>query len=101
MSERISREDLIRVYQVEVQFFDDLVNSGLLTPISDGNTQYLEYRELPVFERFITWHYDLEVNMPGLEVIHGLLRQLQELRDENRRLLGHYRAFQHDIDGDF
>ena len=44
------------------------------------------FDELSTFEKFTNWHYDLEVNLAGLEVIKHLLDQLERLRVENLTL---------------
>ena len=80
MEERISREDIVRLYNIEITFFDDLASSGLIQTEVINNTTYLHYDQLSAFERFTNWHYDLEVNMAGLEIIHRLLQQIEELR---------------------
>ena len=80
MEERISREDIVRLYNIEIAFFDDLASSGLIQTEIINNTTYLNYDQLSDFERFTNWHYDLEVNMAGLEIIHHLLQQIEELR---------------------
>jgi hypothetical protein len=86
MSDRISREELVKIYNIEITFFDSLEESGLLKIENDHNVKYLLYEELPAFERFANWHYDLEINLPGLEVIHHLLNKLEKLQIENRNL---------------
>ena len=86
MSDRISREELVRVYNIEISFFDSLEESGLLQTQYENEVKYLLYEELPAFERFANWHYDLEINLPGLEVIHRLLSKMEELQVENRKL---------------
>ncbi|AZI32832.1 chaperone modulator CbpM [Kaistella carnis] len=97
MSERISREELVKIYNIEITFFDSLEEAGLLKPVVDNEVKYLLYEELPAFERFANWHYDLEVNLPGLEVIQHLLDKLEKLRHENERLQYLSSKF-HDID---
>ena len=87
MSERISREELVKIYNIEITFFDSLEESGLLKTETENEVKYLLYEELPTFERYTNWHYDLDVNLPGLEVIHHLLEKMENLRAENRRLL--------------
>ncbi|SNV41721.1 Uncharacterised protein [Chryseobacterium taklimakanense] len=87
MSERISREELVKIYNIELTFFDELEEYGLVTTQTENNIKYLLYEELPQFEKFANWHYDLEVNMPGLEVINNLLHKINALQDENRRLM--------------
>ncbi|SIS53024.1 MerR HTH family regulatory protein [Chryseobacterium ureilyticum] len=87
MSERISREELVRIYNIEITFFDDLVEYGLLNIHVEDNIHYLMYEDLPDFEKFANWHYDLEINLPGLEVIHNMLKKLDALKRRNRELM--------------
>lgn len=86
MIERISREELVRIYKIEITFFDSLEEAGLVTTIIEDEVKYLPYHELTGFERLMNWHYDLEVNMPGLEVINHLLLQIENLQAEKRNL---------------
>lgn len=87
MSERISREELVKIYNIEITFFDELVDSGLLNIQTENEIRYLMYEDLPSFERFANWHYDLEINLPGLEVIHDMLRKMDDLKQKNRELM--------------
>ncbi|WP_160136598.1 chaperone modulator CbpM [Chryseobacterium sp. c4a] len=87
MSERISREELVRIYNIEITFFDDLVEYGLLNIQIENETHYLMYEDLPDLEKFANWHYDLEINLPGLEVIHNMLKKLEALKRRNRELM--------------
>ena len=83
MSDRISREELVRIYNIEVTFFDSLEEAGLLKIETENETKYLQYDELSTFEKFTNWHYDLEVNLAGLEVISHLLSKIERLREES------------------
>ena len=87
MSERISREELVKIYNIEITFFDSLEESGLLKTETENEIKYLLYEELPAFERFTNWHYDLDVNIPGIEMIQNLLHKLEKIQLENRTLL--------------
>lgn len=87
MSERISREELVQIYNIEVTFFDELVDSGLLNIETENEIHYLMYEDLPTFERFTNWHYDLEINLPGLEVINSMLQKMKNLNQINRELM--------------
>lgn len=87
MSERISREELVKIYNIEITFFDELVDVGLLNVETENEIRYLLYEDLPVFEKFTNWHYDLEINLPGLEVISDMLRKMEDLKRRNRDLM--------------
>jgi chaperone modulatory protein CbpM len=87
MNERISREELVEIYKIEITFFDELVEFGLLNVQTENEVRYLMYEDLPVFERFANWHYDLEINLPGLEVIDNMLQKMEHLKQRNRELI--------------
>ncbi|MFP7655703.1 MULTISPECIES: chaperone modulator CbpM [Chryseobacterium] len=87
MEERISREELVKIYNIEITFFDELVDCGLLEVQTENDVRYLMYEDLPAFERFTNWHYDLEINLPGLEVINDMLQKMTDLKQKNRDLL--------------
>ncbi|AZA51691.1 chaperone modulator CbpM [Chryseobacterium sp. G0201] len=87
MSEKISREELVKIYNIEITFFDELVDSGLLSIQTENEIRYVMYEDLPVFEKLTNWHYDLEINLPGLEVIHDMLRKMEDLKQKNRELM--------------
>ncbi|HAI80762.1 MAG TPA: MerR family transcriptional regulator, partial [Chryseobacterium sp.] len=57
MSERISREELVKIYNIEITFFDSLEEAGLLKTVTENEVKYLLYDELELFERFANWHY--------------------------------------------
>ncbi len=86
MTERISREELVRIYNVEITFFDALQESGLLKTQTENDMMYVSYDELHVFERLSNLYYDLEVNLPGLEIIHYLQAKMEVLKNENSKL---------------
>lgn len=86
MSDRISREELVKIYNVELKFIDELVDFGLLKSFTENEISYILYEELPAFERFANWHYDLEINLPGIDMVNNLLQKVRELQAENRRL---------------
>lgn len=87
MNERISREDLVKIYNIEITFFDELVDYGLLRVETENNIRYLMYEDLPTLERFTNWYYDLEINLPGLEVIQDMLKKMEGLQQKNRELM--------------
>jgi hypothetical protein len=93
MANRISREDIAQIYNIEIRFFDDLEECGLLKTETENNTKYLLYEELPLFEKFANLHYDLDINLYGLEVIHQMLQKMEKLLSENRRLTHRFSAF--------
>ena len=101
MSQRISIEKVIQIYKIDNHFLNDLIASELLHPETENSVQYIVYEELPHLERFSNWHYDLEINLPGIEIIHKLLNQMEDLRNENRKLLQNSEKFRDWEDAEF
>jgi len=87
MTERISQEQIVQIYNIEITFLNALEDSGLIQPEIENEIKYILYDDLPALERFANWHYDMDVNLPGLEIIHRLLGKIEMLQLENRRLL--------------
>ncbi|SEG25823.1 MerR HTH family regulatory protein [Halpernia humi] len=86
MQNKISREELVKNYNIEIHFLDSLEECGLIKTFEEERVKYISYEELPNLERFANWHYDLEVNLPGLEIINNLLNKIENLLQENRNL---------------
>ena len=83
---RVSKTKVIRLYKIKSSFFNDLVANGLIkTEIIDRVT-YVHYDQLSALERFVNWHYDLEINVPSMQIIHRLLEKIQVLQEENQKL---------------
>lgn len=80
MVARISVEEIISVYQVDNSFIEALIESELLHPEVEDTVQYIVHDDLLNLEKFINWHYDLEVNIAGIEIINKLLQQINQLR---------------------
>ncbi|MCB0474487.1 MAG: MerR family transcriptional regulator [Flavobacteriaceae bacterium] len=86
MKERISHEECVRLYKVEISFLEALEESGLIHPQIENDIKYIFYEELSMLEKYMNLHYDLEVNLPGIEVIHHLLQKVAALQEQNQRL---------------
>lgn len=83
---RISCEEYIKLYKIDADFLYSLEEAGLLFFETEEDVKYIFYDDLPRVERLSHWHYELDVNIPGLEVIEDLLQKMENLRTENRRL---------------
>jgi chaperone modulatory protein CbpM len=80
--------NLIRVEQfcsnceVEYSFIDSLHNHGIVELIVLENEKYISHEQLSDVERAIRFHYELNINMEGIDVISNLLKQIGDLQQE-------------------
>lgn len=70
----------------EPEFILDLESEGLIEISIIDNEQYLSTSQLDILERYIRWHYDLNINTAGIDVIQNLLDKIDDMQSEMNRL---------------
>ncbi len=84
---KITIEEFCNHYRVETSFVHSLHTYGLIEFTSAADGQHLiRYDQLAVLERYIHLHYDLEINIEGLDAVSHLLNQIHSLQAEVRQL---------------
>ena len=73
-------------HQIEITFIHRLHDYGLLELTMIDGRPYLALDQLPALERMIRLHYDLDINIPGIETITHLLERNAQLKEEVRQL---------------
>lgn len=84
----ISVEECCSHYNIEMPFIDSLEAHGLLYPIIKNEHRYIEHDHLHQLEKLINMHYDMDINMEGMEVIVRLLNKIETMQEDMRRLKG-------------
>ncbi len=70
--------------EVEFSFVNSLNDSGLIEIIVLDDKKYISINHLKNLERAIHFHYELNINIEGIDVIHNLLNQIDDLQEELR-----------------
>lgn len=70
------------VYKVDTSFIDSLKEYGLITIVIYDETEYIEKEKLHEVEKMIRLHYDLNINIEGIEAISHLLNKIDSLQHE-------------------
>jgi len=86
LEDLIPTNEICAKYRVESTFISSLSESGLIEIITVEEVQYVHCDEISEFERLRRLHYDLEINLEGLEAIQHLLGQVKKLQKENIKL---------------
>lgn len=82
----IPAAELCQHHQVEMNFIYSLKDYGLIEITATGSGEYVSSDRLEELEKMIRLHYDLQVNMEGIDVILHLLRQLEAAQEEANEL---------------
>src|SRR4249919_2610297 len=69
-------------YNVDLSFIQSLDQYGFLHVVSVNSMQFIEMDELQTLEKFIRMHYELDINMQGIEAINFLLERVQNMQHE-------------------
>ncbi len=83
MNEIILLQRFCSEYDVPVSFIEALSEYEL---IQLDNNQGIPVEQINTIEKMIRLHYDLDINFEGLQAVHNLLNQIDELQEEVRRL---------------
>ena len=78
----ISIDQLSAHYQIEMSFFNDLHDFGLIEIHTLEQTNYVQNDKLNDLEKIIRIHQELNINMEGIDVVFNLLNKIDELHTE-------------------
>src|SRR5687768_7028663 len=79
----IPADDFCTLYNIEYTFISSLQEAGLIEITVQEEKSFLHEEQLQDIERFMRLHYDLEINLQGLEAISHLLSRVHQLQTEN------------------
>ena len=83
-------------YNIEVSFITSLTEYGLLEIITLEDTQYVDKDKIRELEKLIQLHYDLDINMEGIDAISHLLQRINTLQKELNAAKSKLGLYDHD-----
>ena len=81
-------------YQVDNSFIQSLNDYGLIQVVTIEETQFLPQEQVGEVEKMIRLHYDLEINLEGIDAVSNLLQRISDLQDEIRVLQNRLRLYE-------
>lgn len=77
---------IIREYcihnRIEFSFIEQLQDEGLIEIIVIDDESYITTAQLQRLEQYVRWHYDLSINVEGIDVIRNLLDRMDDMQKE-------------------
>ncbi|UBM58569.1 chaperone modulator CbpM [Marinilongibacter aquaticus] len=86
IQEFILIDKLCSHYDLESTFFEDLAHAQLIEISIFENLHYVHKDEIQQIERVIRLHYDLHINIEGIDAILNLLEKQKELHETIEQL---------------
>jgi len=80
-------------YNAELSFITALHEYGLIEITTIEENFFIDTNELQKLEQFTRWHYELDINLEGIEVIENLLDRVKHLQDKINELQNKLRLY--------
>lgn len=87
-------ELLCTQYNIEVSFITTLTEFGLIEITTVEETSYLYKTQIKDLEKLIRLHYELDINMEGIDAISHLLKRVDNLHEELTALKNRLRLYE-------
>ena len=69
-------------YKVELSFFNELNEIGLIEIMTIEQSQFIHQDKINDLEKMIRIHRELDVNIEGIDVVFNLLQKVDDLQNE-------------------
>lgn len=81
-------------YKVEVSFFNELNEIGLIDITTIKQASYLHQDKINDVEKMIRIHHELNVNIEGIDVVFNLLQKVDDLQSELNTVQNRLRLYE-------
>lgn len=90
----ISIIEFCNCHHLELSFVHSLREYGLVQTVVIEEDEYIEQEQVIDLERMVRLHYDLEINLQGIDAINHLLDKVSHLQEEVRTLQNRLKRFE-------
>ncbi len=93
-SHLIPAEDFSSFYSVEYSFISSLHDQGLIELKANENKKCIDIDELQKIEKLIRLHYEMDINIEGIDAIAHLLQRMNAMHEEIIQLKNKLKRFE-------
>ena len=81
-------------YNVPTTFINDLQDYELIEVVVSEQEEYLKITQINEVEKIMRLHYDLNINLEGLDAVYNLLKRVENLQSEITSLNNKLRLYE-------
>ncbi|RYF77335.1 MAG: MerR family transcriptional regulator [Chitinophagaceae bacterium] len=89
----ILTNDFCQYHQIEVSFLHSLHEYGLIEITTIEEETFLSPEQVEAIEKMIRLHYDLRINLEGIDAIQHLLQRMETMQSEMTLLRNRLRLY--------
>lgn len=82
MEQYIAVASFCRHHNVQYSFLQSLQEHGLVEIKSVEQQESITEEQLPILEKMVRLHFDMDINIEGIETIIHLLSRVQSMQDQ-------------------
>lgn len=90
----ISAKEFCSHHQIEFSFIHSLHDYGLIEGTTSEEDYLLPQEQLEELEKLVRLHYDLHINLEGLDAIHHLLQKVETMQRDIASLQNRLRLYE-------
>lgn len=90
----IMAEKFCDSHEIELSFLSSLNEFGLIDIILIEEKKLIAESQLPKLEKLVRLHYDLQINLEGIDAIANLLERINGIQEENTILKNRLRLYE-------
>lgn len=69
-------------HNIEISFVRSLQQHGMIEIATVKETDFIDVDQLQQLEKILRFHYELDINLEGIETITHLLQRMNAMQDE-------------------
>ena len=92
----ISAKAFCTHHHIEVSFIHSLHDIGLIDVTSAEEDYLLPQEQLEALEKMVRLHYDLNINLEGIDAIYHLLQRVEDMQREMSSLRNRLRLYENE-----
>jgi len=89
----VAVDEFCASHNIEISFISSLQQTGLIEITTIEQTGFIVADQLSKVEKYIRFHYDLDINLEGIETISHMLERIQSMHDEITELRNRLRLY--------
>lgn len=90
----ISADQFCNQHHIELSFINFLYDNGLIEITIIQETRFIPIESIVTLEKCVRLHYELDINIEGIEAITHLLRRIDQQQNEITALRNRLRLYE-------
>lgn len=78
----LSAEMFCVSHNIEISFISSLQQAGLIEITTINNVPFITSKQIVQLEKIVRFHYELDINVEGIESILQLLMRIENMQNE-------------------